>query len=197
MAVGVMEFASRHPLNNHSAPRGPKTAKICRARPPPATAPPDREPPRLLVLHAWDATLDGEEALTPVRPRSGWTARSTTASASPRSTRTCSPGQHAIAEPGALSEYGLAAGHSTHVTLSTPSPRWRGEDVVEIRPLGWEDVRELPAGWVIEREIDGDSRPGGPIRRTIRYVAPFDRCSREDDYALAWAAFAARRAYDP
>ena len=60
----------------------------------------------------------------------------------------------------------------------------------ESKPLGWEDVRELPAGWIIEREIEDDTRPGGPIRRTIRYVAPFDRCAREDDYALAWAAFA-------
>lgn len=62
----------------------------------------------------------------------------------------------------------------------------------ESKPLGWEDLRELPAGWIIEREIEDDTRPGGPIRRTIRYVAPFDRCSREDDYALAWAAFAGR-----
>ncbi|KAB2928363.1 MAG: class I SAM-dependent DNA methyltransferase [Candidatus Contendobacter sp.] len=60
----------------------------------------------------------------------------------------------------------------------------------ESKPLGWEDVRELPAGWIIEREIEDDTRPGGPIRRTIRYVAPFDRCAREDDYARAWAAFA-------
>jgi len=62
----------------------------------------------------------------------------------------------------------------------------------ESKPLGWEDVRELPAGWIIEREIDDDTRPGGPIRRTIRYVAPFDRCAREDDYARAWAEFAGR-----
>jgi hypothetical protein len=62
----------------------------------------------------------------------------------------------------------------------------------ESKPLGWEDVRELPAGWIIEREIEEDTRPGGPIRRTLRYVAPFDRCAREDDYALAWAAFAGR-----
>ncbi|MDG4597490.1 MAG: class I SAM-dependent DNA methyltransferase [Candidatus Contendobacter sp.] len=61
------------------------------------------------------------------------------------------------------------------------------------KPLGWEDVRELPAGWIIEREIDDDTRPGGPIRRTIRYVAPFDRCAREDDYARAWVEFAGRQ----
>jgi hypothetical protein len=62
----------------------------------------------------------------------------------------------------------------------------------ESKPLGWEDVREWPAGWIIEREIEDDTQPGGPIRRTLRYVAPFDRCAREDDYALAWAAFAGR-----
>ena len=78
-----------------------------------------------------------------------------------------------------------------------PSPAGRGEDIVEIRPLGWEDVRELPAGWIIEREIDDDTRPGGPIRRTIRYVAPFDRCAREDDYARAWAEFAGRERLNP
>ena len=28
--------------------------------------------------------------------------------------------------------------------------------------------------------------------KTIVYVAPFDRCDREADYRLAWAAFDAR-----
>ena len=60
----------------------------------------------------------------------------------------------------------------------------------ETKPLGWEDVRDLPAGNSIEREIDDDTLPGGPYRRTIRYFAPFDRCDREADYRLAWDAFA-------
>ena len=33
---------------------------------------------------------------------------------------------------------------------------------------------------------------GGPIKRTLTYEAPFDRCDREADYALAWAEFKRR-----
>lgn len=31
--------------------------------------------------------------------------------------------------------------------------------------------------------------PGGPVERTIEYVAPFDRCDREQDYETAWKFF--------
>ena len=31
--------------------------------------------------------------------------------------------------------------------------------------------------------------PGGPVERTIEYVAPFDRCDRERDYETAWKFF--------
>ena len=31
--------------------------------------------------------------------------------------------------------------------------------------------------------------PGGPAERTIEYVAPFDRCDREQDYETAWKFF--------
>ena len=27
--------------------------------------------------------------------------------------------------------------------------------------------------------------PGGPVKRTIKYVAPFDKCDREQDYETA------------
>ena len=47
------------------------------------------------------------------------------------------------------------------------------------------------AGSIVEREIDDDTLPDGP-HRTIRYLAPFDRCDRETDYRIAWAAFARR-----
>ena len=30
---------------------------------------------------------------------------------------------------------------------------------------------------------------GGPVERTIEYVAPFDKCDREQDYETAWAFF--------
>ena len=34
-----------------------------------------------------------------------------------------------------------------------------------------------------------DTMPGGPVERTIEYVAPFDRCDREQDYETAWKFF--------
>ena len=34
--------------------------------------------------------------------------------------------------------------------------------------------------------------PGGPIERTITYLAPFDRCDREKDYETVWAEFERR-----
>ena len=32
-------------------------------------------------------------------------------------------------------------------------------------------------------------QPGGPRERVITYYAPFDKCDREKDYALAWENF--------
>ena len=57
--------------------------------------------------------------------------------------------------------------------------------------LGWEDIRGLREGTVTRRILD-DTIPGGPIERTIRYEAPFDRCDREDDYRAAWDEFCSR-----
>ena len=37
--------------------------------------------------------------------------------------------------------------------------------------------------------ITDDTMPGGLVERTIEYVAPFDRCDREQDYETAWAFF--------
>lgn len=55
----------------------------------------------------------------------------------------------------------------------------------------WEDVRTMTSGAVIQ-DIEDDTLPGGPVRRTIVYEAPFDHCDREQDYREAWAHFAAR-----
>ena len=66
--------------------------------------------------------------------------------------------------------------------------------------LGWEDVQpkdgkpQVPDGTVIERPVMDDTLPGGPVRRTIQYVAPFSLADREEDYRIAWAHFAARQA---
>ena len=52
----------------------------------------------------------------------------------------------------------------------------------------WESVRGMTAG-TVTRELDDDTLPGGPVRRTITYAAPFDRCDREADYETVWQAF--------
>ena len=57
--------------------------------------------------------------------------------------------------------------------------------------LGWEDVRHLEAG-TIRRRITDNTQPGGPLQRWIEYVAPFTRPDREQDYRVAWEAFASR-----
>ena len=54
----------------------------------------------------------------------------------------------------------------------------------------WEDgIKGAPAGKKFYRTITDDTMPGGPVERTIEYVAPFDRCDREKDYETAWKFF--------
>ena len=54
----------------------------------------------------------------------------------------------------------------------------------------WENgIKGAPAGQKFTRTITDDTMPGGPIERTIEYVAPFDRCDREQDYEIAWKFF--------
>lgn len=54
----------------------------------------------------------------------------------------------------------------------------------------WENgIKGAPAGQKIYRTITDDTIPGGPVERTIEYVAPFDRCDREKDYEIAWNYF--------
>jgi type I restriction-modification system DNA methylase subunit len=54
----------------------------------------------------------------------------------------------------------------------------------------WEDdIKGAPAGKKFYRKIIDDTMPGGPVERTIEYVAPFDRCDREKDYETAWKFF--------
>lgn len=73
----------------------------------------------------------------------------------------------------------------TSYSLVTP----QGSD--ERIALGWEDVRHLSEG-TVTREVSDDTLPGGPVRRTIEYRAPFDRCDREGDYRIGWEAFRRR-----
>ena len=54
----------------------------------------------------------------------------------------------------------------------------------------WENgIKGAPAGKKFYRTIMDDTMPGGPVERTIEYVAPFDRCDREQDYETAWKFF--------
>ena len=70
----------------------------------------------------------------------------------------------------------------------------------EFRRLGWEDIQpkdgkpQAPAGTVIERTVRDGTLPGGPVDRTIQYVAPFTLADREADYRTAWAHFEQRHA---
>ena len=51
------------------------------------------------------------------------------------------------------------------------------------------EMKGAPAGTKFYQTITDDTQPGGPVERTIEYVAPFDRCDREKDYETAWAFF--------
>ena len=54
----------------------------------------------------------------------------------------------------------------------------------------WENgIKGAPAGKKFYRTFMDDTMPGGPVERTIEYVAPFDRCDREKDYETAWKFF--------
>jgi hypothetical protein len=62
----------------------------------------------------------------------------------------------------------------------------------ERKRIGFEDIRDAPAGTRIRRTIVDDTMPGGPIERVIEYVAPFTTADREHDYRVAWAEFERR-----
>ena len=54
----------------------------------------------------------------------------------------------------------------------------------------WENgIKGATAGKKFYRTIMDDTMPGGPTEHTIEYVAPFDRCDREQDYETAWKFF--------
>jgi hypothetical protein len=55
--------------------------------------------------------------------------------------------------------------------------------------FGWEDVQGLPDGAVVQQWVQDDTLPTGPYLKERRWVAPFARASREDDYRTAWAFF--------
>ena len=63
-----------------------------------------------------------------------------------------------------------------------------GDSAYGYRTPDWKDIAGMTDGTVSRRVVD-DTLPGGPRERIITYIAPFDRCYREADYATAWAEF--------
>jgi hypothetical protein len=53
-------------------------------------------------------------------------------------------------------------------------------------------IRVSKSGEPISRTVTDDTLPGGPREKTITYIPPFDKCDREKDYEIAWAAFEIR-----
>lgn len=51
------------------------------------------------------------------------------------------------------------------------------------------NMKDAPVGKKFYRTIMDDTMPGGPVERTIEYIATFDRCDREQDYETAWKFF--------
>ncbi|MBY0467953.1 MAG: class I SAM-dependent DNA methyltransferase [Burkholderiaceae bacterium] len=79
----------------------------------------------------------------------------------------------------------------------TPKTRIRTpEGKVREGNLGWEDLYKdghwlVPDGTVVTQWVTDDTLPGGPRTVERRYVAPFARANREEDYRIAWAFFEA------
>jgi len=56
------------------------------------------------------------------------------------------------------------------------------------KEIGWEDIKDMTSG-TVSRTILDDTLPGGPVERTITYVAPWVRCDRVEDYRVGWGYF--------
>ena len=101
---------------------------------------------------------------------------------------------------------GVAAGYSglflrvllqrdvdTGVGETAPAPSLGFRDAVGFGEFDRKEfelnMKDAPAGKKFYRTFMDDTMPGGPVERTIEYVAPFDRCDREQDYETAWKFF--------
>ena len=56
------------------------------------------------------------------------------------------------------------------------------------KEIGWVDIKDKTSG-TVSRTILDDTMPGGPVERTITYVAPWVRCDRVEDYRVGWEFF--------
>ncbi|WP_044933350.1 Eco57I restriction-modification methylase domain-containing protein [Oribacterium sp. NK2B42] len=52
----------------------------------------------------------------------------------------------------------------------------------------WINVQNMRTGTILKNVVD-NTLMGSPVERKIEYVAPFDRCDREQDYEIAWKFF--------
>jgi type I restriction-modification system DNA methylase subunit len=64
----------------------------------------------------------------------------------------------------------------------------RGLSNVGFERPEWESIRNMKSGTYCKTVLD-DTMPGGPVERTITYVAPFTKCNRIEDYKNAWEFF--------
>jgi hypothetical protein len=85
------------------------------------------------------------------------------------------------------------AAKTPKTTIRTPEGKVREGN------LGWEDLYKdgqwlVPDGTVVTQWVTEDTLPGGPRTVERRYVAPFARANREEDYRIAWAFFEAEPA---
>lgn len=65
-------------------------------------------------------------------------------------------------------------------------------EIKEVHTVGFEDIRDLPAGSTVTQIVTDDTLPAGPREKLITYLAPFNRCDREADYRQAWESFSVR-----
>lgn len=90
-------------------------------------------------------------------------------------------GHIVYAKNNALTNVGFSRAEWENPNMVSPIRRGTGE---------WDGImKHAPEGYVFARTIMDDTLPGGPVERTIEYVAPFDRCDREQDYETAWHFF--------
>ena len=57
------------------------------------------------------------------------------------------------------------------------------------RPTWENTLRQMKPDETYCKTYTDDTQPDGPVERIIEYMAPFDRCDREEDYETSWKFF--------
>ena len=55
-----------------------------------------------------------------------------------------------------------------------------------VATLGWNDIKDLPQGWIVRKHDTDNTQPDGPAKRVTDYHAPFIKPQREKDYEVVW-----------